>query len=167
MVGKQPRGQERPRFVRTPGPRRIREWARTLSGGHPAARPKEQLMSSSMTLTRWIIVAVLVVAWGVVTTSVGAQTGTATNYTVRTLPLPDNGTGDVSMDYIAFDRATNSLWVPGGNTGAVDVVDVLTGKVRQITNLPTSQVQSRGGTRVLGPTGVSVGDGVVYIGNRG
>jgi DNA-binding beta-propeller fold protein YncE len=92
---------------------------------------------------------------------------TASNYTIRTLPLPDNGTGDVSMDYIAFDPATNSLWVPGGNTGAVDVVDIGTDKVRQIPNLPTSQVQARGGTRVLGPSGVSVGDGIVYIGNRG
>src|SRR6202049_3651828 len=91
----------------------------------------------------------------------------ASNYTVRTLPLPDNGTGDVSMDYMAFDPATNSLWVPGGSTGAVDVVDVATGKVRQIPHLPTSQVQARGGTRVLGPSGVSIGDGAVYIGNRG
>jgi DNA-binding beta-propeller fold protein YncE len=92
---------------------------------------------------------------------------TPSNYTVRTLPLPDNGTGDVSMDYIAFDPATNSLWVPGGNTGAVDVVDVGTDKVRQIPKLPTAELQARGGTRVLGPSGVSIGDGVVYIGNRG
>jgi DNA-binding beta-propeller fold protein YncE len=28
-------------------------------------------------------------------------------------------------------------------------------------------VQGRGGTRVLGPSGVSIGEGVVYIGNRG
>src|ERR1700730_16318736 len=92
---------------------------------------------------------------------------TGGNYTVRTLALPENGTGDVSMDYIAFDPATNSLWVPGGNTGAVDVVDVATGNVRQIPNLATSQVQARGGTRVLGPSAVSIGEGVVYIGNRG
>ena len=91
----------------------------------------------------------------------------ASTYTVHTLALPDNGTGDVSMDYIAFDAATNSLWVPGGNTGAVDVVDVTIGKVRQIPNLPTSRVEARGGTRVLGPSGVSIGEGVVYIGNRG
>jgi hypothetical protein len=71
---------------------------------------------------------------------------TASNYTVRTVSLPDNGTGDVSMDYIAFDPATNSLWVPGGNTGAVDVVDVATGNVRQIPNLPTAQVK-RGAAR--------------------
>jgi hypothetical protein len=71
------------------------------------------------------------------------------------------------MDYIAFDPTTNSLWVPGGNTAAVDVVDVATGKVRQIQNLPTAEVPARGGTRILGPSGVSIGDGVVYIGNRG
>jgi hypothetical protein len=114
------------------------------------------------------MVAATVVGIGAMAMSGNAQDGrTASNYTVRTLPLPDNGTGDVSMDYIAFDSTTNSLWVPGGNTGAVDVVDVATGKVRQIPNLPTSQVQARGGTRVLGPSGVSVGAGVVYIGNRG
>ena len=104
----------------------------------------------------------------VIAMSVNAQDArAASNYTVRTLPLPDNGSGDVSMDYIAFDPATDSLWVPAGSTGAVDVVDVATGKVRQIQNQPTSEVQARGGTRVLGPSGVSVGDGVVYIGNRG
>ncbi len=36
------------------------------------------------------------------------------NYNVRTLPLPDNSMGDVSMDYIAYDPGTNSVWVPGG-----------------------------------------------------
>jgi DNA-binding beta-propeller fold protein YncE len=108
----------------------------------------------------------MVIACGVVSAAMSAQSAT-TNYTVQTLPLPDNGTGDVSMDYIAFDPDTNSLWVPGGNTGAVDVVDVARSQVRQISNLPTSQVQARGGTRVLGPSGVSIGEGVVYIGNRG
>ncbi|MGH9411146.1 MAG: YncE family protein [Vicinamibacterales bacterium] len=88
-------------------------------------------------------------------------------YSVRLLSLPDNNTGDVSMDYITYDAATNTVWVPGGNTGAVDVVDVATGKVRQISGFATSSMQARGATRVLGPTGVSVGDGVVYIGNRG
>jgi DNA-binding beta-propeller fold protein YncE len=123
-------------------------------------------MAYAITFKRWIAFVVVAIACGTVAASTSAQSGT-TNYTVRTLALPDNGTGDVSMDYIAFDPATNSLWVPGGNTGAVDVVDVATGKVRQILNLPTEQVQARGGTRVLGPSGVSIGEGVVYIGNRG
>jgi DNA-binding beta-propeller fold protein YncE len=89
------------------------------------------------------------------------------NYSVRTLPLPDNNAGDVSMDYIAYDPGTNSVWVPGGNTGAVDVVDTATGKVRQIPGFPTSEVDVRGTKRVFGPTAVSIGEGVVYIGNRG
>ena len=90
------------------------------------------------------------------------------NYSVRTLPLPDNNAGNVSMDYIAYDSHTNSVWVPGGNTGAVDVVDAATGKVRQISDMPTKEVEGRNGAkRVLGPTAVSIGEGVVYIGNRG
>jgi DNA-binding beta-propeller fold protein YncE len=89
------------------------------------------------------------------------------NYSVRTLPLPDNNAGDVSMDYIAYDPGTNSVWVPGGNTGAVDVVDVATGKVRQIPGFATKEVEVRVGKRVFGPTAASIGAGVVYIGNRG
>ncbi len=89
------------------------------------------------------------------------------NYSVRTLPLPDNNAGDVSMDYIAYDPGTNSVWVPGGNTGAVDVVDAATGKVRQILGFATRTVEGPRGKRVFGPTAVSVGEGVVYIGNRG
>jgi DNA-binding beta-propeller fold protein YncE len=86
---------------------------------------------------------------------------------VRTLALPDNNAGDVSMDYIAYDPATNSVWVPGGNTGAVDVVDAATGKVRQIPGFQTKEVEGRNGKRTFGPTAVSIGEGVVYIGNRG
>src|SRR3984893_17900040 len=127
-------------------------------------------MTCAVFFKRSIVFVIAATAVGIVVMAMSAKAQdarAASNYTVRTLPLPDNGTGDVSMDYIAFDPATNSLWVPGGSTGAVDVVDVDTGKVRQIPNLPTSQVQARGGTRVLGPSGVSIGDGVVYIGNRG
>jgi DNA-binding beta-propeller fold protein YncE len=114
------------------------------------------------------VVSASMIAVVAMTGSAAAQDGRAgSTYTVRTLPLPDSGTGDVTMDYIAFDPETGSLWVPAGNTGTVDVVEVATGKVRQIPNLPTAQVQARGGTRVLGPSGVSIGDGVVYIGNRG
>src|ERR1700684_889266 len=76
------------------------------------------------------------------------------NYSVRTLPLPDNNAGDVSMDYITYDPRTNSVWVPGGNTGAVDVVDAATSKVRQILGFPTKEVEGPRGKRVFGPTAV-------------
>lgn len=128
------------------------------------------MMTAAMFLKRSSVVVMFATVAGVVTMVMSANaqdSRAASHYTVHTLPLPDNGIGDVSMDYIAFDPKTNSLWVPAGNTSAVDVVDVATGKVRQISNLPTAQVQARGGTRVLGPSGVSIGDGVVYIGNRG
>ena len=127
-------------------------------------------MTCAVFFKRWIVFVIAATVVGIVVMAMSPKAQdarAASNYTVRTLPLPDNGTGDVSMDYIAFDPVTNSLWVPGGSTGAVDVVDVATGQVRQIQNQPTSEVQARGGTRVLGPSGVSMGDGVVYIGNRG
>ena len=90
------------------------------------------------------------------------------SYSVRILPLPDNNMGDVGMDYIAYDRRTNSVWVPGGNTGAVDVVDVATGKVRQIPGFPYLRRWSSMMASVYsGPTAVSIGEDVVYIGNRG
>src|SRR5579864_7318426 len=101
------------------------------------------------------------------TLAAGAVFAQNSNYSVRTWPLPDNDAGNVSMDYIAYDPSTNSVWVPGGNTGAVDVVDAATGKVRQIPGFPTKEVEGPRGKRVLGPTAVSIGAGVVYIGNRG
>src|ERR1700730_14925451 len=125
-------------------------------------------MTCAVFFKRSIVFVIAATVLGIVVMAMSAKAQdarAASNYTVRTLPLPDNGTGDVSMDYIAFDPTGNHLWVPCGSTGAVDVVDVTTDKVRQIPNLPPSQVQARGGTRVLGPSGVSIGDGVVYIGN--
>jgi DNA-binding beta-propeller fold protein YncE len=93
--------------------------------------------------------------------------GQGGHYGVRTLPLPDNNAGNVSMDYIAYDPKTNSVWVPAGNTAAVDVIDAATGKVRQIPGFATKEIDSSRGKRVLGPTAVSIGEDVVYIGNRG
>lgn len=113
------------------------------------------------------------VAWSVFARSESVPSGRAgavdqsTNYSVRILSLPDNNSGDIGMDYIAYDPATNSIWVPAGNTGAVDVIDASTGKVRQVTGFPTKEVEVGGGKRVVGPSGLSIGEGVVYIGSRG
>ena len=87
-------------------------------------------------------------------------------FSVRSLPLPTTGSGGIYMDYIAYDPATGFVWVPAGNTGAVDVVDTRTAKVRQIPDFPTAEVQARNGKRTVGPTSVTIGDGVAYIGNR-
>ena len=87
-------------------------------------------------------------------------------YTVKSLPLPTSGTGGIYMDYIAYDANTGYVWVPAGNTGAVDVVDTKSGTVKQIADFPTAEVQARNGKRTVGPTSVTIGDGVAYVGNR-
>ena len=101
-------------------------------------------MTCRLVVTRSLVFVGVVALCGVLATSLSATPRSARtqhDYSVRTLPLPDDGTGDVSMDYIAFDPTTNSLWVPAGNTGAVDVVDVASSKVRRLQNLPTAQTK--------------------------
>ena len=95
-----------------------------------------------------------------------AAYGADATYSVRTIPLPNSGQGGISMDYIAFDPATRFVWAPAGNTGAVDVVDTVSGKVTQISGFATKEVDVRGRKRVFGPTSVTIGKGAVYVGNR-
>ena len=91
----------------------------------------------------------------------------ARSYEVHTLSLPGGSAAGISMDYIAYDPATHTVWVPAGNTGRVDVVDVATGKVREITGFATAERGSGERKRMAGPSGVTIGAGTVYIGNRG
>jgi DNA-binding beta-propeller fold protein YncE len=72
----------------------------------------------------------------------------------------------VGMDYLAYDRANNRIWVPAGNTGDVDVIDVATGKVSTIGGLATASPRRPGRPR-MGPSSATVAGGVVWIGNRG
>lgn len=113
------------------------------------------------TLLSRSFVAILVFA------TAAALLGAADKYTTHNLPLPGAPPDGVGMDYVAFDHATGSIWVPAGNTGAVDVVDPATDKIRQVTGFPTKEVTVRDRKRVIGPSSVTFGDGRVYIGNRG
>jgi DNA-binding beta-propeller fold protein YncE len=70
------------------------------------------------------------------------------------------------MDYLAYDGATGRLWVPAGNTGNVDVIDTGNGKVTTIGGFATAP-SPRPGRPPMGPSSATVGDGVVWIGNRG
>ena len=88
-------------------------------------------------------------------------------YTVRAFPLPDGGAAAISMDYIAYDPATGSVWVPAGNTGAVDVIDAAAGTVRQIKDFPTAEIGTGDRKRTVGPSSVTIGEGAAYVGNRG
>ena len=84
------------------------------------------------------------------------------------LPLPGAGSGGVMMDYLVYDDRTKALWVPAGNTAAVDVVDVATDKIAQITGFATKEIERNGHKRQVGPSSASLGEpGTVYVGNRG
>jgi len=85
-----------------------------------------------------------------------------------TLALPGGGPDGVAMDYLLYNSRTNTVWVPAGNTAAVDVIDVATGKISRIEGFPTREVERRGVKRQVGPSAAALGDiGTVYVGNRG
>jgi hypothetical protein len=90
----------------------------------------------------------------------------AADYSVRTITLPGGTAAGIAMDYIAFEPSTNAIWIPG-NAGAVDVIDVGTGHIRQVTGFLTKEVTMRERKRMLGPSSVTFGGGMAYIGNRG
>ena len=70
------------------------------------------------------------------------------------------------MDYIAYDPKTGYVWVPAINIGSVYVVDTRNDSVHDISGFATNEVEIRGRKRAQGPSGVSIGDGLVYIGDR-
>src|SRR5437667_6960238 len=88
------------------------------------------------------------------------------DYELTPISLP-GASGVVRLDYFAYDRSTGRVWVPASNTGNVDVIDESSDAVSQVTGFKTGEVEVRERKLTLGPTAVSVGDGVVYIGNRG
>jgi DNA-binding beta-propeller fold protein YncE len=110
-----------------------------------------------------LLVAVALGAVAVASPSVAQEKPT---YTVHSLALPDHGQGNITMDYIAYDAKTGFVWVPAINIGAVYVVDTSNESVREIPNFATKVLENQGRKRTQGPSGVSIGDGVVYIGDR-
>jgi DNA-binding beta-propeller fold protein YncE len=87
-------------------------------------------------------------------------------YQFKSIRLP-GANGAIALDYFAYDRSTGKLWVPASNTGSVDVIDEKTDAVSQIAGFPIGEIERRGRKITVGPTAASIGDGVVYIGNRG
>jgi len=72
----------------------------------------------------------------------------------------------VGMDYLAYDQAHDRIWVPAGNTGNIDVIDVASGKVTALSGFATAPPRMPGRPR-MGPSSAAVAAGVVWIGNRG
>jgi len=71
------------------------------------------------------------------------------------------------MDYLAYDRQRHRVWVPAGNTGSVDVIDTDQNTVVRLEGFATAEVERKGKKRTVGPSSATVGQGVVYVGNRG
>ena len=86
---------------------------------------------------------------------------------VTAIALPGAPADGVVLDYLAVDRARHRVWVPAGGTGNTDVIDTRTQELRRVEKFPTAEVERRGKKRVVGPSSATVGDGVVYVGNRG
>lgn len=105
------------------------------------------------------------------TTSASSSAGTAMTtpapaaLTLKALPLP-GATGPVTLDYIAFDRERARVWLPVGETASVDVFDIVSGTFARIDGFKTQERELRGRKRTMGPSAVSIGDGVTYVGNR-
>src|SRR5213083_3790507 len=117
-------------------------------------------MSLSSKFAKVGAVALIQIIWASVAHAVD------TNYELKPISLP-GATGTVALDYFAYDRTTGKLWVPASNTASVDVIDENSDAVSQVTGFKTGEVELRGRKVTLGPTAVSIGDDVVYIGNRG
>lgn len=96
-----------------------------------------------------------------------SASASASSSSVRAIALPDAPADGVFMDYLAYDRAHHRVWVPAGNTGKVDVVEVPSGAIAQVDGFPTKEMERKGRKRIVGPSSATVGDGVVYVGNRG
>jgi len=86
---------------------------------------------------------------------------------VLSISLPGAPANGVAMDYLAYDGSHRRVWVPAGNMGSVDVVDTIDGHVTRIGGFATSEVEHDGKIRIVGPSSATLGDGYVYVGNRG
>ena len=94
------------------------------------------------------------------------QAADSPSFTVTMLPLPGASAAGIGMDYLGYDAGTNAVWVPAGNTGAVDVVDAATRKVTQVSGFPTGEMGTGNRKRNVGPSSVTFGKGNAYIGDR-
>src|SRR6267142_722544 len=90
----------------------------------------------------------------------------ATSAAVTSLLLPGAPADGVALDYLVVDRARHRVWVPAGGTGSADVIDTRTQAISRVEKFPVADVERNGKKRKVGPSSATVGDGVVYVGDR-
>ena len=71
---------------------------------------------------------------------------------IHSIALPGAPSTGVLMDYLAYDRAHHRVWVPAGNTGSVDVVDVASDRVTRVEGFRTAEFERAGTKRIVGPS---------------
>jgi DNA-binding beta-propeller fold protein YncE len=98
--------------------------------------------------------------------SAPAAPASATAPSIESIPLPGGDKG-VLLDYLAVDRAAGRVWIPAGGTASVDVLDAQTNAVTRIEGFATAEAEVFGKKVMIGPSAVTIGEGVVYVGNRG
>ena len=89
----------------------------------------------------------------------------AAEFDTGPIPLQEQA-GVVTLDYFAWDAAHRRLWVPGGNTASVFVVDATSGAVSPIGGFATAEFTLGSRRGRLGASSVAIGEGVAYVGNR-
>jgi len=114
-----------------------------------------------MKFTKISLIALIHIVWGL--RAAGAPDS---DFKLKPIPLP-GANGAVGLDYFAYDAETGKVWVPASNLASVDVIDEKTDAVAQVTGFKTGEIERRGQKRTVGPTAATIGDGIVYIGNRG
>jgi DNA-binding beta-propeller fold protein YncE len=107
----------------------------------------------------------LPIAWLVNSEPLHAHT-VATDYEVKPIPLL-SGSDTIILDHLAYDPSKDRLWVPASNTGKVVVIDGSSDTRSNVSEFSTGEVELEGRKVRLGPTSASIGEGVVYVGNRG
>ncbi len=91
-----------------------------------------------------------------------ADAGSPATLALHALVLQPGSPGRVGMDYLGYEVTTNQVWVPGGNTGRVFVIDATSETIRTVEGFPTKEKEGR----TLGPTSVTFGPGRAFVGNR-
>src|SRR5579859_138339 len=94
-----------------------------------------------------------------------AVVASAAEFGARPVPLQREA-GLVTLDYFAWDAGHRRLWVPGGNTASVFVIDAASGTVTPIAGFATAEFSLGSRRGRLGASSVAIGDGVAYVGNR-
>jgi DNA-binding beta-propeller fold protein YncE len=72
------------------------------------------------------------------------------------------------LDLIAYEPKKDRVWIPmTRDVGSVDAFDIASSTFHRVGGLAVVKKDAKGKTRSLGPSSVSIGDGVAYVGNRG